>query len=121
MAGAIGTETGAMLAGPGQTPRLGAGLGSGLLGLRAVLLPVALAVAALAAWQAVVVIGNIPPVILPSPVSTLRYIVEHWDILLTHAIPTTLESAIGFVAIAALTACRIGPSLENSSCRFVGF
>ncbi|WP_082173619.1 ABC transporter permease [Methylobacterium platani] len=97
MAGAIGTETGAMLAGPGQTPRLGAGLGSGLLGVRAVLLPVALAVAALAAWQAVVVIGNIPPVILPSPVSTLRYIVEHWDILLTHAIPTTLESAIGFV------------------------
>ncbi|KMO16137.1 hypothetical protein SQ03_15435 [Methylobacterium platani JCM 14648] len=65
--------------------------------MRAVLLPVALAVATLAAWQAFVVIGNIPSVILPSPISTLRYIVEHWDILLTHAVPTTLESAIGFV------------------------
>ncbi len=93
MAGAIGTETGAILSGPGQTPRLGFGLS----GVRAVLLPVALAVATLAAWQAFVVIGNIPSVILPSPISTLRYIVEHWDILLTHAVPTTLESAIGFV------------------------
>jgi NitT/TauT family transport system permease protein len=96
MAGAIGTESGAMLAAPGRAAGLG-GLGLGLGSVRAVLLPVALAVAALAAWQAVVVLGDIPPVILPSPVSTLRYIVEHWDILLTHAVPTTLESAIGFV------------------------
>lgn len=96
---AIGTETGAMVAAPeGETGAEGRGLAH----LRAVVLPIGLALLALALWQAVVVVGHIPPVILPSPLSTLRYIVERWDVLLTHAIPTTLESALGFVLATVL-------------------
>ena len=91
MAGAIGTETGAMLAAPDATP------GAGLASARAILLPVGFALIVLALWQAACVIGEIPPVILPSPVSTFRYIGARWDILLTHAIPTTVESALGFL------------------------
>ena len=91
MAVAIGTETGATIVAPDTGTR------AGLRGLRSVVLPVGLALLALAAWQAVVVVGKIPPVILPSPLSTLAYIAERWDILLTHAVPTTVESALGFV------------------------
>ena len=40
---------------------------------------------------------DIPPVILPSPISITRYIIARYDILLTHALPTTLESAAGFL------------------------
>jgi NitT/TauT family transport system permease protein len=36
-------------------------------------------------------------VILPSPVSITKYIFDHYDILLMHAVPTTVESAAGFV------------------------
>ena len=96
MAAAIGTETGAMVAAPDNGTR------AGLLGIRSVVLPLGLAFLALAAWQAVVVLGKIPPVILPSPLSTLAYIGERWDILLTHAIPTTLESALGFLLATVL-------------------
>ena len=95
MAKAIGTETGAMIAAPPTAGR------AGLAGLRSILMPIGLALVALAAWQAFVVIGRVPAVILPSPVSTLRYIVERYDILLMHAVPTTLESALGF-ALATL-------------------
>lgn len=91
MAGAIGTETGAMVAAPEAAP------GAGLANARAILLPVGFALLVLALWQAVCVIGRIPPVILPSPLSTFRYIGQRWDILLTHAIPTTVESALGFL------------------------
>jgi NitT/TauT family transport system permease protein len=96
MAAAIGTETGVMVAAPETSTR------AGLLGVRSVVLPIGLAALALAAWQAFVVIGKIPPVILPSPISTLAYIVERWDILLTHATPTTLESALGFLLATVL-------------------
>jgi NitT/TauT family transport system permease protein len=47
-------------------------------------------------------IADIPPVILPSPISIARYIVARYDILLTHALPTTLESAAGFVLATVL-------------------
>lgn len=96
MAAAIGTETGATIAAPGGGSR------PGLLSLRSIVLPIGLAALALAAWQAAVVIGKIPPVILPSPVSTLAYIAERWPILLTHAVPTTLESALGFLLATVL-------------------
>ena len=99
MATAIGTETGASIATP-ASPRLA--YGAGLRGLRAILLPAGLAVLMLAVWQAVVQIGEIPPAILPSPISTVGYIVEHWDILLKHAIPTTVESALAFVIATVL-------------------
>ena len=93
---AIGTETGATISAPSGRAR------PGLESARAVVLPIGLALLVLGIWHAVVVIGRIPAVILPSPISTLRYIVERYDILLTHAIPTTLESALGFVLATVL-------------------
>ena len=99
MATAIGTETGATIVAAPSGPQ---SAGPGLRGLRAVLLPSFLALLVLAAWQAFVQIGHIPPVILPSPISTLGFIAKHWDLLLTHAIPTTLESALGFLIASVL-------------------
>src|SRR6202041_1613212 len=65
--------------------------------LRSVGLPLGLAAIVLAGWQLAVTLGHIPPVILPSPLSIARYIFDRYDILLMHAIPTTLESAAAFV------------------------
>jgi len=99
MSGSIGTETGATIAAP---PGAKAARMSGLANARAVILPVGLALFFLLLWQAVVVVGKIPPVILPSPLSTLSYILAHWDILLTHAVPTTIESVAGFALATVL-------------------
>ena len=109
MAAAIGTETGATIAAPDASRDA-----LGLAGVRAVALPIGLALVLLALWQAVVVIGNIPAVILPSPISTLRYIVERWDILLTHAIPTTMESALGF-ALATILGVLLAIAITYST------
>lgn len=99
MATAIGTETGATI----DVPESATGGGASTFArVRSVILPVGLALLVLAAWQAVVVIGDIPPVILPSPISTLRYIGEQWPVLLMHAIPTTVESAVGFIVATLL-------------------
>ena len=99
MPGSVGTETGAAIAASrgaedGGTP--------GLAGIRAVVLPVGLALLLLGLWQSFVVFGRISPVILPSPLSTLRYIVAHWEILLTHALPTTVEAVAGFALATVL-------------------
>ncbi len=64
---------------------------------RALLLPLAVAFAVLAAWQIAVKWAGIPEVILPSPTSILALVIDKQDILLRHAIPTTLESAGGFL------------------------
>ena len=69
--------------------------------VRAVVLPLALAMAVLIAWEMGVTIGNVPEVILPAPSAVAKVIVSQHAILLKHAIPTTLESAGGF-AIATL-------------------
>ncbi|MEO6749768.1 MAG: ABC transporter permease, partial [Casimicrobiaceae bacterium] len=69
---------------------------------RAVLLPVALALVVLVAWELAVRIGNVPEVILPSPSAIARSIVDQHAILLKHAVPTTLESAGGFVIASVL-------------------
>jgi NitT/TauT family transport system permease protein len=87
----IGTETGAIIAGPATQKE------AGLANLRGIALPLGLAAIVLAGWQLAVTLGHIPPVILPSPVSITKYIIERYDILLMHAIPTTLESAASFV------------------------
>jgi NitT/TauT family transport system permease protein len=87
----IGTETGAIIATPTRLKE------SGAANLRGILLPLGLAAIVLIGWQLAVTLGHIPPVILPSPVSITRYIIERYDILLMHAVPTTLESAASFV------------------------
>ena len=87
----IGTETGAVL------PASDTGRFRGSAGLSSVVLPLGLAFFVLAAWQLYVTIFQVPSVILPSPISIARYIVDRYDILLIHAVPTTLESAVGFL------------------------
>src|SRR5271154_6196521 len=89
------TETGAIITGP-AAPK-----GAGLTRLRSAGLPLGLAAIVLVGWQLAVTLGHVPPVILPSPISIGKYIYERYDILLMHAVPTTLESAAGF-AIATL-------------------
>jgi NitT/TauT family transport system permease protein len=91
----MGTETGAIIAGPAPARD------ARLTRLRSTGLPLGLAAIVLAVWQLAVTLGHIPPVILPSPLSIAKYIYERYDILLMHAVPTTLESAAGF-AIATL-------------------
>jgi NitT/TauT family transport system permease protein len=92
---AIVTETGATL--QGAPKRLG-----GKDGARAVILPLLLAFLVLAAWQVTVTAMKIPPVILPSPVSIAQFIASRFDILMEHAVPTTLESLAAFVLAAIL-------------------
>jgi len=87
----MGTETGAIIAGRFVSSD------SGLSRLRSTGLPIGLAAIVIAAWQAAVTLAHIPPVILPSPISIAKYIFDHYDILLMHAVPTTMESAAGFV------------------------
>jgi len=95
MATTIGTETGVAL------PRADIGAdkskSQAAAGLRSIVLPLGLAFVVLAAWQLYVTLWNVPAVILPSPISIAKYIVARYDILLTHAVPTTLESAAGFL------------------------
>jgi NitT/TauT family transport system permease protein len=63
----------------------------------AVVLPAGLALAVLLAWQFGVTWAGVPEVILPAPSAVLFAVVEQQRILLRHAVPTTLESAGGFV------------------------
>jgi NitT/TauT family transport system permease protein len=91
MATTIGTETGVAL------PSADIGKSQAAAGLRSIVLPLGLAFVVLAAWQLYVTLWNVPAVILPSPISIAKYIVARYDILLTHAVPTTLESAAGFL------------------------
>jgi NitT/TauT family transport system permease protein len=91
MASTIATETGVAL------PSADGGKSQAAAGLRSIVLPLGLAFVVLSAWQLYVTLWNIPAVILPSPISIGRYIVARYDILLMHAVPTTLESAAGFL------------------------
>lgn len=87
----VGTETGVAL------PAGEAGRSQVAAGVRSIVLPLGLAFLVLAVWQLYVTLWNVPSVILPSPVSIAKYIVARYDILLMHAVPTTVESAAGFV------------------------
>jgi NitT/TauT family transport system permease protein len=104
----IGTETGATLPASG-TGRIREGAG-----LSSFLLPLGLALLVLGAWQLYVTVSQIPSVILPSPVSIARYIAARYDILLMHAVPTTLESAAGFL-LALLLGVAIAILITYSS------
>lgn len=96
MSSTIGTETGAPL------PVAQASRAATMGGLRTIALPLGLALTVLLIWQAAVTLARIPAVILPSPLSIAQYIVSRYEILLMHAVPTTLESAVGFVLATVL-------------------
>jgi NitT/TauT family transport system permease protein len=90
----VGTETGAAI---GASRRAYAWTSA-----RAIVLPIALALVVLIVWEIAVRVGNIPEVILPSPSAIARVMVDQHAILLKHAVPTTLESAAGFVIASLL-------------------
>lgn len=92
----IGTETGTIL----TTGAAGRSVAGG--SVRAVILPLALAGVVLLAWQVGVTLAGIPAVILPSPLSIGQYIISRYDILAMHAVPTTVESLVGFLLAAVL-------------------
>jgi NitT/TauT family transport system permease protein len=92
----IGTETGASL------KKIPSALGGGIEHLRAIILPLGLAFLVLAIWQIAVTAADIPAVILPAPLSIIKFMIVRHDILLTNAIPTTTESAVGFVLASIL-------------------
>jgi NitT/TauT family transport system permease protein len=86
----IATETGAVL-------QAGSKRWGRTQGARAVVLPLLLALLVLAAWQATVTAMQIPPVILPSPLSIAQFVVSRFGLLIEHAVPTTLESLAAFL------------------------
>lgn len=59
-------------------------------------LPVAGAASLLAAWQWLVPALGVPAYVVPTPLAVLRTLVGEWAFLLTNAVPTWIEAALGF-------------------------
>jgi NitT/TauT family transport system permease protein len=68
---------------------------------RALYLPLLVAGGVLLLWEIGVRMAGVPAVILPSPAAILELVLDKHEILLRHAIPTTLESAAGFLLASA--------------------
>jgi len=71
------------------------------MGGRALLLPLLVAGSVLLMWEIGVRWAAVPEVILPSPSAIFGVVIDSREILLRHAIPTTLESAGGFLLASA--------------------
>jgi NitT/TauT family transport system permease protein len=78
---------------------------------RSLLMPLGCFLLMLAAWEAYVRLSGVPSVILPGPVVILQTVARIYPTLLRHALPTTLESAGGF-----LIACALGVSIAIMLC-----
>lgn len=76
-----------------------AGGSTGLRVLR-ILLPLLVLAAAIAVWELVVRVNNIPPYILPSPMAVFRTLVSDWAVLSQSLVTTLLTTVEGFVAAA---------------------
>jgi NitT/TauT family transport system permease protein len=61
-----------------------------------VLLPVALSIAVLVAWESFVRLARIPEAILPPPSAVFEQLAQHHRLILKHALPTTLETLLAF-------------------------
>lgn len=70
--------------------------------LARVLLPVLFAAALILLWEALVRWYAVPEVILPTPSRVYQRILQTWPFLLQHAVPTGLESALGFLLATVL-------------------
>jgi NitT/TauT family transport system permease protein len=69
---------------------------------RPIILPLAAAAVVLLIWQAIVTALRIPAVILPPPVEIAGELWWHLPVLLSHAVPTTLDSLMAFSLATAL-------------------
>jgi NitT/TauT family transport system permease protein len=65
--------------------------------LGVLVLPIATAVLFLLAWQAIAVLGDISPVILPPPTMVFGQLVEMFPLIMKHTIPSTYETILAFV------------------------
>jgi NitT/TauT family transport system permease protein len=65
-------------------------------------LPIATAAAVIVLWEVVVRIAKIPSVILPPPSEVLATLLRIYPLLLQHAVPTMVETVIGFVLATVL-------------------
>jgi NitT/TauT family transport system permease protein len=59
-------------------------------------LPVLMAMVCLAVWELGVGYYRIPSLILPAPSDVLDVLLRNWQILLVNAVPTTIETIVGF-------------------------
>lgn len=64
--------------------------------VRQFLFPALLALGFVVAWELVGALAGVSPVILPRPSLIGRLIGERWELLLKHAVPTTVQSILGF-------------------------
>jgi NitT/TauT family transport system permease protein len=60
-------------------------------------LPIATGVVVILAWQAIAVLGNISPTILPPPTMIFEQLTENFPLILKHTAPTTYETLLAFV------------------------
>src|ERR1043165_6736756 len=64
--------------------------------VRTVVLPLGFAVLSIAAWEVICRVGKISPVLLAPPSAVWQVLATSWPILLQQAIPTTIETVVGF-------------------------
>jgi NitT/TauT family transport system permease protein len=64
--------------------------------LGTILLPILFAAASLVFWQLVVGWARVPPAILPPPSDVATQLMQHWSLILRHAMQTTNETVIAF-------------------------
>ena len=69
--------------------------------------------AALLAWEAATRLFHVSPRLLPPPSEVASAIAEHLGLLLEHAVPTAVETTVGF-ALAALAGIILGVTLFGS-------
>ncbi len=61
-----------------------------------VLLPVGFSLLVLVVWEVTVRWAKVPEAILPPPSAVWEQLVEHYGLILKHAVPTTLETLLAF-------------------------
>ena len=65
-------------------------------GMAAVLLPVGTAVVAIVLWQVLVELSGINHSIMPPPTAVWNWLVKNYALILSHSIPTTIETLLAF-------------------------
>jgi len=80
---------------------------------RQILLPLAFAIAVFIAWEVAVRSSNISSMVIVPPSAAANVLLQHYPILLQHAIPTLRETVIGF-ALASFLGIVLGTAIASS-------
>jgi ABC-type nitrate/sulfonate/bicarbonate transport system permease component len=75
--------------------------------------PIALVLAILVAWEAYVRLAAVEPVVLPGPLRVLEALWTYRDDALRHAIPTLVETVLGF-ALAVVLAVAVAAAMDRA-------